>query len=466
MTSFWLVNLLISLLFPLSLGYITLTILSRGKTINLALSLALSYGLGVGLLSQWMLILGIFDIPWDLSTIVIPLAIILSLFGFIYKKPKYPVDSDSNPLFPLKTSNASPTNATAYKIIYVLLITYICFSLAFIFYRCLTMPIQSWDALTTSAFKAKIFFYDRSLHHLNLPHASYPLLVPLTESWIALNLNAWDDLLVKIIFPLAMTSYVTIHYFFLRTLTGRNWALGGVCLLLSAPLVFHHSTIAYREIFQMYFNITAILLILWWNRNKNDSLLLLAACFAGLTTSVKLEGIGYLLIHTLLLSYILIRENTLIRRVKMAKLFKFIVPICLFFLPFYFYKTSLNISGLENRTNLALTSEHFARIPGILQDFRWNLFFSGNWNFLWFLLLVSFLGNGWKFQKRSEIKLLTFTIAAFFAVYLTVLTLTSATIDAPTTLSRVIIHFFPLATLLIILLNCPGPSSDSKTQAP
>jgi len=455
MTFHWLIMLSFSLVLPLILGYFVLRLLLQTQTMSMIPQLALSYGLGFGLLSQWMLILGICEIPISFGIIAGPL-IILSILLWLVKKisMRKQMLKSGNILF---SDNQDPVtgNSQWKKMFCYSSVLYISFILLYVFWRSLNVPMQSWDAVATIAYKAKIFFFDQSIHHLNLPQAPYPLFVPFIESWIAFCLARWDDVLVKIIFPLAFSSYLVLHYYFLKSTTNKIWALGGLCLLLSSPFVVYHATIAYREIFLMYYNCTSIILLLLWNRHKNDTWLILAALFSGFTTFVKLEGTSYLLIHTCLLLLILFKNNTLTLNNKFKKLLIFAIPSYLLCLPFHIYKIHLNLSGMADRTNLVASWGHFQRIPGILYDFFWNIFLSGNWNITWIILLISLISYKKKARNLNESALLLFSLFMFFITYLVLLTFTSALIDNPTTLSRVFIHFFPLCPLLIIQLNYP-----------
>jgi len=316
------------------------------------------------------------------------------------------------------------------------------------------MPIASWDAIATIAFKAKIFFFEPSLPLLNLlPHSSYPLFVPFIESWIAFNLGFWDNILIKIIFPCAFLSYLTIHYKFLADFTNKTWALLGCVILLSSNFFIYHATISYRDFFMMYFNCITIMLLIYWSQRKENSFLILAALFAGFATFTKLEGTGYLLIHTLLVIVILWNNKEMTLSNKFKKFLLFVIPSYLLCLPFHIYKFATGIAGMAGRMNLEVTQENIARLPTLINDFASNLFWSGNWNIIWFLLLISLLCNYKKLWHSPNIKLLTFPLLMFFVVYLFILTLTPTKISNPGLLSRIILHFFPLSVLIIILLN-------------
>ncbi|VAX35161.1 hypothetical protein MNBD_UNCLBAC01-1821, partial [hydrothermal vent metagenome] len=65
-------------------GFAVILFLFRRSPLNLVFTLALSYGLGFGLLAQWMLVLGILQISYSVMTIGLPLvvcAVIIFLFG-------------------------------------------------------------------------------------------------------------------------------------------------------------------------------------------------------------------------------------------------------------------------------------------------------------------------------------------------------------------------------------------------
>jgi hypothetical protein len=213
----------------------------------------------------------------------------------------------------------------------------------------------------------------------------------------------------------------------------------------------------------MYFNCVTIMLLIFWNQNKCNSFLVLAALLAGFTTFTKLEGTGYLFIHALLVLLILWRDKTFAFPEKIKKFLMFVVPGSLLCLPFHVYKLSVGITAMSGRMNLAMTQEHSARLPALIADFASNLFLSGNWNIIWLLLLVSVLCHYKKFWRSIEIKLLAFPLMMFFLIYFTVLTLTSTQMVNVSfgLLSRVILHFFPLSVLLIIFLNY----SDSEITA-
>lgn len=451
-------SLFISLALPFVTGYTFLNFLFRKNRLNLAVSLSLSYGLGLGILTQWMFLLGILGIKYNVQIIGAPLLIFsIFLVPFVFKRGK------KNYVSTVTMSSIK----TLDKVFCVLLGAYIVYYIFYVFWRALNIPIYSWDAIASIAFKAKVFFFEKTIPNLkNFPsvsHPSYPIHVPLIQTWIALNLGVWNEQLIKIIFPIAFLSFIIIHNNFLTYYTNKKWALFGTVLLISSNLLILHATISYRDLFLLYYNCTTIILLLLWNSKKDDAFLILAALYAGFATFTKLEGTAYLVIYTALFFLILLYQKISPFRKNLNKFLKFTIPgfsICFFY---HFYKILTKVPTEKLRFNFTWAS--LSRIPIILEKFAEDIFLSGNWNIIWFLLVLSLVVNFTKFRKKIEVKLLFLTLAMFFGLYFLNCLLTEnfiwiLGISKVPGLSRLILHFFPLATMLIILLNYPNESNN------
>ncbi len=440
---------------PTALGYSLILLLFRQKPLGFVFSLALGYGLGMGILAQWMLLLGVMQWPMDLLTISIPLVIATGLIGFCLIKCKTP--------FPVTVFKAS---ASKIDIAFILMAVFVCYYVYYVFWRALNIPIYSWDALATHAFNGKILFYERSLQYLsNFPHATYPLQVPLSLMWIALNLGQWDDVWVNIIFSLNFLAYLVIQHEVLRLFTNRRWSMLGLALLVSANFVIYHATIAYRDFTLLFYNCTAIILIIFWSLRKDRTFLFLAGLYAGFATFTKLEGVLYLLIYFILLLVVLVYRKTNLKT-SIKQLLTFAIPGTGIFL-FYFIYRLIRIglvSDLAGRKDLDLTYIHInfswdqiGKACLILQKFFENLFFTGNWNLLWLLFFLS-LFNVKNLKARFEVWLFLLALGLLLGSYFLAFLLTqhaSWITESDTALSRALLHFFPLTVILIVLLNAP-----------
>lgn len=443
------------ILLPVAMGYMILITVLKEDTMELSMKLSLSYGLGFGLLSQLMLVLGTSRVLFSLPIIAIILFVTTVIFYLLYRK-----QNKKMPVVHLRSINKKNDWLSLVFIIYILLHMYLIFCTA------VMHPIITWDALATISFKGKIFYYDRTISLLeHLPHAAYPLFVPLIQTWIALTMGYWNDNLVKIIFPVATVSFLTICYHFLLSYLNRRNALMGTALLISSMLFVYHSTIAYRDLFALYYNVTTIILLLLWNLRRNDGYLLLAGLFSGFTTFTKLEGSGYIMIHTLLFLTILYKQGHFCSKVAIRSLKKFLIPSYGILMIYFFCRSYLGVSFLQGpkdlrETGLGLTLLNFDRIPIIIKVFIDHVFILWNWNIIWFFLIVSLLYQIKIRRLEIEEKMLLLSILLFFgfyfgAAYMTNHFISIAGKDNFTVLSRVFLHFYPLSVLLVMLVNCP-----------
>ena len=358
-----------------------------------------------------------------------------------------------------------------YFVFIAILLLYLAQNIFYVLWRSMTIPISTWDSVSTVAFKAKIFFFEKSPPFLgSLPHKTYPLFTPFLETWVVFNLGHWDDLLIKIIFPCAFLSYLTIHYKFLCHFTNRTWALLGCTILVSSNFFIYHATISYRDFLLMYFNCITIMLLLLWNNNKESPVLVLSALFAGFATFTKLEGTAFLLIYLILFSIINFSSRAFSLKEKLVNTARFTIPSFGILSAFHIYKIWHNVlkegSGIVDKTRLDFTWDKLGLIPEIFVNVSNNLLLTGNWNIIWFLAVLSLIHLKKKW-KNAEVKLVLLSLVLFFGLYTSMAVFTInyvwiAGTKSFTTLSRLILHFFPLSVLLIILLNYPEDLRERK----
>ena len=447
------INLFISLAIPFGIGFFILSLVFRDYY-HFWTIMALSYGIGFGVIAYVMLILGIMNLP--LNAFVLPkyfqaFLVLLALLYMLFHQVRKTQERKNKEA--VHSQDAAPGKFKA--CLTTVFIIFIASQLFFVFNQSLSNPIETWDAVATCSLKAKIFFYDQSPFELKLPHAAYPLFTPLIEAWISFHLGHWDDQLVKIIVPLAFTSYLILHYGFLRSFTNRFWAISGIGLLVSSAFFVFHATLGYRDIIMTYFNCTTLLLILSWSREKHQNLLILSAIFSGLTSFAKLEGSIYILIHIALLAVVLLDAKTYSTSFRLKSFFTFTlitIGICSIF---FVCKSYLGIGMMSGRLHMVAESNIFEKLIQIICAYTKTLFAGGNWNLLWIILIISTPGGILKASQIKEIKYLYLTLIAFFMMYTLFFLFTKSLIDYPTTLSRVILHFYPICPMLIILIHAP-----------
>ena len=445
-------KVLIALAIPIFFGINFVKYFETNEKLHPFLLIPIGFGLGFGFLTQWMLLLSIVQIKYSQLTIGFPLLIAGSFFFLInYLKNR------SQKCISQKTPQSikKPQSFTE-NLIDSGLTLYIAYIILFVCVRGVSVPILEWDAISWIALKGKIFFYEKSIYQQQyLPNSAYPLHVSLSLTWIALNLGEWSETLVKVIFPVYFVAYCLIHYSVIKLYLNKLWAKGSLALLLSANFFNYHSTIAYRDITIMFYFCSAILLILLWNRAKNNALLVVSSLFLGFASFVKLEGAIYMSIGLVILSFAYIKRTSLKTRHNWLSLCRLCLISISIFLFYYIYKTLIGATHSSQNLDIALSTTTFLRSINLFKLFLNELLLSANWHIIWFLFLLSIFQLN-KIRNLLELRILAGTIALFFIVYF-VLGSTTGLYDAlggigsSSVLSRVLLHIYPLAVFLIAL---------------
>ena len=456
------INTLLHLLLPLLLGVGIVNLICRDYQLPLYVRLALGFGLGTSSIAHWMVILAYFQIPFSALAINLPIAImtvLLFIFCFRYSAPS--------------RIKHAPHDKGKLDLIGILCGMFIVTTLSQIFWSGLNFPIFTWDTFSTMGFKGRIIYHDQGIPNLaNVGKFAYPIHLPLTLSWLSFSLGYWDDQSVKYIFPITCFCFTLIKFFFLRNFTSLRYALLGVVLLLSANFLVFHSTIAYRDITMMYYNCTAIFMLVLWFRNKQTCLLILASVFSGMASSIKTEGIGYLGIHTGLLILLLLCANFLTNKQKFIGFLTFLMTnvgiysIYNLYRKFYILpfvpKENIEPTHFDlSHVSINLSTETLIRLQVVLRRYLEDFILSGNWNLVWPIFFASCF-NLLKQKPSVEKCILILALLAPFAIYIPSFVLTQHYLWVAETrdvLSRSLLHSFPLVCALIILLNF---DSDSK----
>ena len=440
-----------ALVVPLGFGYALIDFLLRRTHSTFATKLALGYLLGTGTLTFWILLLSILGLSWNLTSIGLPLLAAAAGISLFKLKLNTRVPS------PLHRQNPSVVSRKNFNIIDILLLLFIFLQVLYIFWRTLNLPIYSYLALRITSLKAKVFFYDGAVILRDEPFFfGYPLLAPLSQTWLALNLHTWDEQWTKLFFPLFALAFFGIFYDFLKQQAGPRQALIGLFLLLAAPLVSFHATIAYTDLPLMAYTCSAIILLIVWNDSRDAGWLLAAGLLAGFAAFTKREGLFFLLVHGLLLTRMLHGAGVPAEK-KLRSWLTFLLPAIT--IPAIFWLFLILGANLPTEdTQLQVSLDLLARPPVILHQFIRELFFSGNWSLIWFFLGCSLWCRREMMRRDPRIKFLGWALILFFGLYGLIFMTTTAFkwIDASdAVLSRLILHFFPLAPLLIILLLQP-----------
>lgn len=451
-------EILIVILFlsiPIALGYSLVNLICMKDALPFYVKLMLSYGIGTGLLTNWVIILSFLEIPLNAISINLPILTLTLFLTYLSIKKRF--ESESRIL--KRKMTIDPLNCLFW--------VYILYILSFIFWSGINIPISEWDTFSTLGLKAKTIYYNQSLDYLSfIGKFDYPIHLEILLAWLSFCLGYWDNTLIKIFYPMSCLAFLAVQYYFLRFFVSSRWALFSLVLLLSSAFVIYHSLISYRDVTMMFYNCTSILLILLWHREKKIMYLIMGALFSGFTSFIKLEGFGYLGIHLLLVCLLMFHTNHLKikEKTKLIAMFGIIgfgiysiftlyknLHILPFVAPEMINPDHFSLSHL----NLNFSSETFFRIKIVLRRYISNFFLSGNWSLVWLIFFISIIHITDKVISM-EIKALSFVLVSFFTIYLISYIFTQHYVWVAfkdDVLSRSLLHIFPIITILIPLLN-------------
>ncbi|MGE0266947.1 MAG: hypothetical protein AB7S78_00645 [Candidatus Omnitrophota bacterium] len=447
-------KLLYSLIFPYCMGYAALrALLGQPYKLNSLFVAPLSFGLGLGLLSNGMLALNMLGIQYTLVNISLMQGVILALLLliiFVRNKEKETVTD----LLKFSPEKKMLDEGLFIKFLHIAFWAIAFYYLNFIFWRAMNIPVHEWDSLASSIYNAKVFYFDGNLAKLKwLPYSVYPLQLPLLCVWTSLCLGHWDEQYVKILFPLIFIAFTVIYYGFLRYWTGRAWAVLGTLFLFSSNLFVFHATLSYRDLFLSYYTCAAIMFLVLWVEKRQWVFLILVALLAGFGTFVKLEGVLYMVILSGLVFYLILRDQNEDLPAKVKTMLCFAIPCWSIFFLYYCFKDFNGISTV-NYINPGLSGV-FSRFNHSFFSFADALFFTANWNIFWGWLLFSIAFNLQTVRANRNIQLWLVILFLYVGFHfgLSFLLGISGHMLSPFTISRLFLHFFPLVPLLVVLIN-------------
>ena len=410
-----LVYLIFAVLIPLSVGYLAVTwITSRDRESAFFERLSLGYGLGAGIVTYVMFILGLLRIPYSLPSIILPLAAISAFFVFLIRRGGGGF---------LRPARLCPSHTTGLKLAAsALLIAWMLFKVAFVLYENSLRPIFAWDAWVHWSTGAKVFYYAKGLlldpSSENFFGKSYrfighPVHTPLLEVWHALLLGEFDESLVKTWSAFYYTGMIGIVYFTVRREAGAFAAIASAFFLTSLPLPAWHATESYSDLVLASYALSATVVSWRYMRGLDKRYLALAGVFLAMCSTTKNEGIFFFAA----VASALILYNAIERRSYLSDSLFFILPFAILAGPWFVFKAVYGLGfghGGEGAYGSELTwlsdptfgptvkkGIHWEIIPGMLR----YLFLSANFNLVFPFWLFLTVFNLWTVIK-TEIKYL------------------------------------------------------------
>ena len=440
--------------------------------------LSAGFGLGMGLLTVEIFLLGLIGIDFSLLSITaasaLSTALLYYLFGRLRGRGALSLFSCRHKGLPASGSGGGCMGWGGGSLVFFFTVAMLCWILlrvGFVFFEAFNRPVFAIDMWSNWAAGAKFFFYEKGFaldpaapHYFGSGYRSFlghPLHTTLCQLWAALWVGGFHEALVKAWSAFYFVALLGLFYSGLRRETTRFYALAGVFFLSGAPLILYHGTEGLSDL-PLAFHAFASVLFFWrYVRESKRGSLVLSGIFMGLAVFTKNEG----LLFAAALAPVLVLSVFLKRR-RWGDIAAFIGPLILVAAPWIVFKLAYGLGFGHSGTQGGLVwlgdpKPGFAVASGI----HWEVIGVGlreifidraNFNLIVpFWLAISFIGAGRGLSRAlaSDIKylyLIIFELIVFFTfIYLTLEV--SAVVEG-SGIHRNLMTFIPLIFFTALLL--------------
>ncbi|OQA23080.1 MAG: hypothetical protein BWY60_00073 [Actinobacteria bacterium ADurb.Bin346] len=400
----------------------------------------LSFYFGLFISSIYLIILSLSGIRFNLNSSVIFTSVFFAAFLLIAilqaknNKRYSPVRQDGFlPVFGKKVTG---------NVIFGIMIFLIVLNISAVLFFTYLFPIRFWDSISCWSLKAKAFFTDGSIipfyirHNYDFSHLSYPLFIPLAQTWEYIWMGAPDETLVKTIFPVFYISLIFIFYYLFRQRIGKVISIVLVFFISALPVVMDHGYIEYTNLvfaiillIGCYFLKSSIDIMmqtentpagrsfyLHKNNLQQDNInnvpasvryLAMASVFFAMLAFVRTEGMLFLVLFIIIAAAIsvfrLVKEKN---KRTAASVFLSLIPAILLLMPWFILNRRAGIPGLsaewapvvhafrtDCRAALSSFDFHnaFSSMAGQLLFSKYDsarAFFGSSYGIIWFAMLV------------------------------------------------------------------------------
>lgn len=417
----------------------------RPAVMGWPLIIAVSFVLGLGLVSLQILLYSVSHIPLRVAGLSIPwFVLMVAMAGWGFWRSGTGTLSRRTP----------PSQGTPHGGWFVAGCGLIAaFQVVYCVAQAISRPIVGWDAWAIWFLKAKAFFVSGGLpstHFFSTEylHPDYPLLTPLVVTWHYLCLGRVDDQIAKIVFPLSLLALLVMFGYTLAQETRRDYAAVVTALLSLTPFVVMHAGgidlerawgdyVGYADLtLAVYFWGGAAFLYLY-ERHRDLTWALLAALFLGMGAWTKNEGLTYAAMGGVLLIVSMRSWRYALAAVGL---------ISMFVLPWIAFKASLPLGNdIVGQARWLGLGNHLDRVPTIMA-YAWRSVSGGGFGLLWFAFALGSVLN-WRRMLDAPLRSCMLLIGGQLVIYVFVYMITPRDLSwhLGTSIDRVFLHVAPIA---------------------
>ncbi|MFA5839264.1 MAG: hypothetical protein WC890_01245 [Candidatus Margulisiibacteriota bacterium] len=419
------INLLVALLVPFTLGTCALSSVISRNGLRLMEKFFLAMLAGIALQVILMFILPFIKIPLTLAYILagdLLVCLVMAIFLFFNKSFFF----NRNELSQL----TMPQGLTWIEISLMALMS---LKFIYVFFEALIKPVIDIDAISMYSVGAKAIFIKHTFLDSFILQTIHdkPFFAYLSQAWLLISLQSFNDCLIKLFYPIIFICLLGVFYSQARRFWPRQFSLLFTFLLSSFPFMVFHATTAYVDFSQTaYYAISTIYLFLFIKEIDQKTQLTIAAhdfftlslVFLAFSLWIKRGGIFLAAINLVsIIMYLFIFK----RKLLASQLRSFILPAGYFILltlPWIIYSQAsifwgtLGVATQEVATQASNTAagSNFQVVFSTLLN---KLFLYSDWHLLWGMFILATLFCLWKKTTRPILFLLTIIILNIFALF-------------------------------------------------
>jgi hypothetical protein len=390
--------------------------------------LFLGFGIGTGMMTFEMFLLGLIRIPLNLVAISIVQIATAILLGYLLHR----TGTSWRWIFSKGAGGRGGSPATVTRlnrVVFIILTAWILAKILFVLYEGFFLPENTSDSWEHWSSGAKFFYYEKGLaldpaneHFFGAGYLKvqrYPLNVPLMQVWVSLCMGEANEVYMKVWNALFFLGMVGLMFFAVLRKTTLMTALLAAFFLSTVPLLTYHALIAYADLPLSAYALGTM--VCFWSTidalksgragNARSLLVLMGTC-AALCVWTKMEGLFFAAAFSASLAL-----YCLVKKISFKQVMAFLVPLALVSLPWYVFLLSIRVPVSYGEVELlgaAITKGiHFQVLPVIAEQ----ILFSANFNLI-FLFLFLLIIVGCRKILQSDLAYLYGALITIMAIFL------------------------------------------------
>ncbi|TAN62051.1 hypothetical protein EPN18_05470 [bacterium] len=418
--------------------------------LTLIVRLALSYPLGLGLVTLQMFFYSLVGLHFAIALVAAPW-VVTGVVLVVLKPVWFSVDGFCKDF------------KTRLNPLEVACLALLIFQAVFALVNSTAMPIKGYDTWVIWFMKGKVFYYDKIVSPAFFPNDvysngnlsyDYPLSVPLTVALGYLGIGGVDDQLAKLFFSLYFVSLLIMLYNCMRRYASREGSLILLAFFATLPRVMQQGGldgVGYADLPLAGYFICATGFILSYIRSGAIKDFIFASLFLALGAWVKNEGIVFMATGFIMLTAIAVYKDRS-GYYKPVLWGAFIMAALIG--PWLIFRAQLPPVTETMTSGLSFSSliAGFGKLPFIIKRILPKLFTADKYHITWALYSATLLYSIGRF-KRLDFICLSVLIFAQMGVYIFVYMITTMDMQSQidTSFDRLTIHILPLVFLCVAL---------------